>query len=494
MATTTYLAENLSPNIGETNEGFLICTNVVLARTGFQKYCGRELPRKQVEKLCLDIAPNEEVELYRPAEEVFHPDFIASLESKPLTDDHPPGDVFVDAENVERFGKGHIRNIRKGDEPLDTGDWPLIGDVISTHADLIDGIKSGKRGISLGYLYDLALDGNKILQVNLVGNHAAVVQKGRAGGEARINDSAPKEELVKEFNPDAEEFLAKSKSAEAPTTDKPKERKVSNRLMDLLGLGLKAKAADSATTPEELAEAAGEISKLREPAKSDLRGHAKDDEKEKEKEKAKDEKEEPKDEEREKLHAHLDKALDYKRAKDKKAGDADLKALRENLSSFFKEEEGEPEHAMDAEHDPKTCEVEDCAKCKDAAEKEDGKGKDSAPLVEPILDEAGKAKDALAQARDTALANEGAAAVLNALRPFVARVKDTDLHRAFDAASASINKGPRRTGTGSYSAFSDAAHARGKDAEEQTTAAQRTEKLNNMMASRHRKNVTSEVR
>jgi hypothetical protein len=470
MATTTYMAESISPNIGETNEGFLVCTNVVLARTGYQKYKGRELPQNQLQKLGLDIAPDDEVELYRSDDEVFHPDFISSLESKPLTDDHPPGDIFVDAENVQRYGKGHIRNIRKGSEPLETGDWPLVGDVISTHSDLIDGIKSGKRGISLGYLYDLATDGKRILQVNLLGNHAAVVQKGRAGGEARINDAAP----VEEFNPDVEAFLDKTKKVETSESSKPKERKVSNRLMDLLGLGLRAKAADSATTSEELAAAAGEISKLTEPARSDTRGRGKDaeeEEKEKEKQKAKDAEEKAEKEKEEK------KAADAKKAKDEA-------------------EEEEKRKAKDAEkHDPEKCEIEDCAKCKDAMEEEEkkGEGKDSEPLVEPILTESGKAKDAQAQARDTAIANSGAAAVLNALRPFVARTKDTDLHRAFDAACESVNKGPRRTGTGSYSGFSDAAHARGKDASEQTTAAQRTETLNKMMASRHRKNIPSEV-
>ena len=223
-AAVDYGETQLSPNIGETDEGFLVCRNVVLARTGFQTYKGRELPAKQLAKLGITVGPDEELELYRSPEEVFRPGFLSTLESKPLTDEHPPGDTFVDAENIDEYGKGHIRNIRRGEEPLDDGNWPLVGDVYSTHADLVDGIKFGKRGISLGYLYDLARDGERICQVNLIGNHAAVVHKGRAGSEARIKDAAPEVAAIAKPQP----------------ITKPKERTTMSKLMELLGLGLRA--------------------------------------------------------------------------------------------------------------------------------------------------------------------------------------------------------------------------------------------------------------
>jgi len=252
-----YLSDILSENIGETPEQFLVCRGACIARTGFQKYKARELPQEQLAGLGLKFNPDDEVELYRPREEVFHPDCIASFESKPVTDNHPPGDTFVDADNAHEYEKGHGREIREGKSQLDSGDWPLLADIIVTHGDLANDIRSGKRQISCGYTYDLDYKDGKILQVNLRGNHIAIVPKGRAGAEARIKDAAPED-----------------KAPVAKTTNK-KEHHVSNRLMDLLGLGLRAKAADAATTPEELAEAAGEVSKLKEkpvePRKSEDR-------------------------------------------------------------------------------------------------------------------------------------------------------------------------------------------------------------------------------
>ena len=38
-----YFAEYLSENIAETPEGFLICRNAVIGRTGYQTYLVREL-------------------------------------------------------------------------------------------------------------------------------------------------------------------------------------------------------------------------------------------------------------------------------------------------------------------------------------------------------------------------------------------------------------------------------------------------------------------
>ena len=78
-----YYGYTISPNQLETGEGFLICRNVPIARTGTQEYLGREIG--------LDGADSERlVTVYRSPEEVFSDAALASFEGKPATNDHPP--------------------------------------------------------------------------------------------------------------------------------------------------------------------------------------------------------------------------------------------------------------------------------------------------------------------------------------------------------------------------------------------------------------------
>ena len=79
-----YYGYTISPNQIETGEGFLICRNVPIARTGTQEYLGREigLTGQDAEAVAT---------VYRPPEEVFADAALASFEGKPATNDHPPG-------------------------------------------------------------------------------------------------------------------------------------------------------------------------------------------------------------------------------------------------------------------------------------------------------------------------------------------------------------------------------------------------------------------
>ena len=70
----TYYGYTISPNQLETGEGFLICRNVPIARTGTQDYLGTE-----VGKDTQDV-----VTVNRPEEEVFSPAAMASFEGKPF--------------------------------------------------------------------------------------------------------------------------------------------------------------------------------------------------------------------------------------------------------------------------------------------------------------------------------------------------------------------------------------------------------------------------
>ena len=130
-----YYGTRLSENISRREpEGYLLCLNVPVARTGTQEYLPEELRLP---------ADSSLIPVLRPEEEVFSPKTMASFEGMPVTNDHPPEGV--DVFNIRALQKGHAHNIRRGSgEESDL----LLADLIITDPDLIDGILKGKREIS----------------------------------------------------------------------------------------------------------------------------------------------------------------------------------------------------------------------------------------------------------------------------------------------------------------------------------------------------------
>jgi hypothetical protein len=172
------LAFKISDNIAETPEGFLLCKNVNIGRTGPQDYYGHEIGRKDL--------GNKLVKVYRLPENVFDKEAMRSFESKPVATPHPPGNNGITPHNAKRFVCGHARNIRQD------GDY-LVADLLINDATLIKLILDHKiREVSCGYAceYEPYLDGFK--QVNITGNHVAVVERGRAGPRVSITDSFKK--------------------------------------------------------------------------------------------------------------------------------------------------------------------------------------------------------------------------------------------------------------------------------------------------------------
>ena len=171
-----HITEKLSEHIGETPEGFLIAYDVPVAKIGEQVYKGDEVP----------IEPNAEglVTIKRTEEEVFKPEAISSFEGKPFTIDHP--DEMVTPENWKDLAHGFITNLRRGArEKFDL----LIGDIVITTNKAIELVKGGMREISCGYDADYEqLDKGVGIQKNIVGNHIALVMRGRAGHRCAIGD------------------------------------------------------------------------------------------------------------------------------------------------------------------------------------------------------------------------------------------------------------------------------------------------------------------
>ena len=82
-----YTVEQLGEKQALTPEGFLICYDVPLARTGMQIYAAKEVyPRGHLPP---SLSPNDPVRVERPEEEVFRQETLDSFNGKVLVDEHP---------------------------------------------------------------------------------------------------------------------------------------------------------------------------------------------------------------------------------------------------------------------------------------------------------------------------------------------------------------------------------------------------------------------
>lgn len=169
-----YYGNEISPNQIETVEGFLICKNVPIARTGEQEYLARDL--------ALDGDPERVIKVNRYEADVFEPATLASFEGKPVTDGHPPEEV--EPSNFASYAKGHMQRVRR------EGDF-MVADLYINDPNLINDVRNGiKREVSCGYICEYIPDGDNYKQTKIRGNHVAVVPRGRAGHMVSIKDES----------------------------------------------------------------------------------------------------------------------------------------------------------------------------------------------------------------------------------------------------------------------------------------------------------------
>lgn len=170
-----YYGTQISPHMTDTPEGYLICQDVPIARTGEMTY--------QAAELQLEGDPNRLVTVYRDEADVFDPAALASFEGKDVTRDHPVESV--GPVNHAAYSKGHVQNVRREN-------GYVMADLLIKDAALISDIRNGiVREVSCGYncVYEPLADG-RYRQREIRGNHVAVVPRGRAGREVAIKDSA----------------------------------------------------------------------------------------------------------------------------------------------------------------------------------------------------------------------------------------------------------------------------------------------------------------
>lgn len=179
-----YYGARISPHMTRTPEGYLICHDVPINRTGDQEYTARDLQ--------LGGDPDRLVIVHRYPEDVFDPAALASFEGKDITQGHPPENLTP--ENQAAYSKGHIENVRRvGDN--------TVADLYIKDAGLASDVENGVvREVSCGYLCDYVEDGDGYRQQRIRGNHVAVVHRGRAGHDVAIKDAAHEAEKGRNNN------------------------------------------------------------------------------------------------------------------------------------------------------------------------------------------------------------------------------------------------------------------------------------------------------
>jgi hypothetical protein len=172
------IVETIGPNMRKLPNGNLLCLNVPVARTGWMIYGAGEVP----------VEPGEDGLIYvqRLEDDLFNDLTMGSVAGAAITDEHPEDDVTP--ENWKELARGFAcTNVRRGE-----GDEAelLLVDLIITDKDLIEEVMSGKRQLSLGYDADYETISPGVgRQTNIIGNHIALVGKGRCGPRCAIGDS-----------------------------------------------------------------------------------------------------------------------------------------------------------------------------------------------------------------------------------------------------------------------------------------------------------------
>jgi hypothetical protein len=163
-----------------TDEGFLKVPARV-SRTGIQEYLASELG--------LTGDGNRIVKVYRPPEEVFSQASLDSFKGADITVEHP--DSMVDANNYKSVSVGTTLGcgIRDGDF--------VLCELIIKDKDGIKAAEGGKIQVSVGYTatYDDNVPEGvdyEYIQREIRVNHIALVDRARAGAQARLFDKKPR--------------------------------------------------------------------------------------------------------------------------------------------------------------------------------------------------------------------------------------------------------------------------------------------------------------
>jgi hypothetical protein len=166
-----------------TPEGYLLCAGVAIARTGKQSYHVSEIKASGSDK-ALDGDKDGRVIVERLPEEVFRPETMASFNGKSVTVNHP--EEFVSPETYSEIEIGTVHNVRRGEGIEDD---LLLADLLIKDPMGIAYVNNHLPQVSCGYdSHYVQTEPGHATQVDIVGNHVALVDRGRAGPRCAIKD------------------------------------------------------------------------------------------------------------------------------------------------------------------------------------------------------------------------------------------------------------------------------------------------------------------
>lgn len=184
--------------VRKTADGYLVA-DAAVARTGIQKYLGREVGKPDMEI----------VRVYRPADQVFSKDAMKTYAHRPMTNDHPS--VAVNAENWKDYAVGQT-----GGDVMRDGEFVRVPLVLMDQKAISDW-ENGKVELSMGYSADIVFQKGvtdsgeeyDAIQTNLHMNHLALVDKARGGDKLRIGDQG-KPDIISPAQPNEGGHMADS--------------------------------------------------------------------------------------------------------------------------------------------------------------------------------------------------------------------------------------------------------------------------------------------
>lgn len=180
--------DTASKRIEDTINGYLRVSDNPFTREQVVQYRGYEIPYWQEHGLSKDELYN----VYRPASELSKPETIASLNGIPFLLEH---ETFDPDETAPARQIGSAGTDAKWEAPY------LTNSLTFTNTKAIQLLKSGAmKELSLGYYYDPVFKKGKapngqaydVMMTNIVANHIALVEEGRAGHDVAVHDSKPK--------------------------------------------------------------------------------------------------------------------------------------------------------------------------------------------------------------------------------------------------------------------------------------------------------------
>jgi len=164
-----------------TSKGFLVA-NARISRDGIYDYWGPEI----------GINEDRIVKVYRSTDEVFNRDSMSSFARVPVTLGHPP--VLMTADNWKKYAVGEVDSQNLGRVTVESGEYFNVPLIVKA-SDAIEAVKKGEKELSCGYDCQIEI-GEGIApcgtqydarQRQIIGDHVAIVPRGRAGAQACID-------------------------------------------------------------------------------------------------------------------------------------------------------------------------------------------------------------------------------------------------------------------------------------------------------------------